>query len=57
MTHVNHRCFIQPIVDEDETKAGGLRMVAEDVEEERMLEYEEEENEIDMAVEKKRWNQ
>ena len=47
MTHVNHRCFIQPIVDEDETKAGGLRMVAEDVEEEHMLEYEEEENEID----------
>ena len=47
VTHVNHRCFIQPIVDEDETKAGGLRMVAEDVEEERMLEYEEEENEID----------
>ena len=34
-------------MDEDETKAGGLRMVAEDVEEERMLEYEEEENEID----------
>ena len=34
-------------MDEDETKAGGLRMVAEDVEEERMLEYEEEESEID----------
>ena len=46
VTHVNHRCFIQPIVDEDKT-AWGPRMVSEDADEERMMEFEEAENEGD----------
>ena len=46
VTLVNHRCFIQPIVDEDKT-AWGPRMVSEDADEERMMEFEEAENEGD----------
>ena len=46
VTHVNHRCFIQPIVDEDKT-AWGPRMVSEDADEERMMEFEEAENKGD----------
>lgn len=46
VTLVNHRCFIQPIVDEDKT-AWGPRMVSEHADKERMMEFEEAENEGD----------
>ena len=51
VTHVNHRCFIQPLVDEDKT-AWGPRMVSEHADEERMKRQRMKET----VKEKKKWN-